>query len=86
MRIKLRTKIIEHFLNYENFVLALKNEGLKIDATVISRIVNEKRDPTSEQEKQFALLLNTPAEKLFKGDPNVPNNIERRSDPEARER
>ena len=74
MLIKLRTKIIEHYFTYENFVAALKETGLKIDATVISRIVNENRSPTDLQREIFERLLNTSAKTLFKGDNNVRNN------------
>jgi len=71
---KLRTKIIEHYFTYENFAAALKEIGLKIDATVISRIVNENRPPTDLQRKTFEHLLKTSAKTLFKGGNNVHNN------------
>lgn len=64
--IHLRLKILENYYNYQNFADALKKvTGLKIDATVISRIVRKNRPPTAAQRIMFARMLNTPAEILF---------------------
>jgi len=66
MRLKLRLKIIEHFLSNRNFAKALQNEGLSIDETVISRIISCQRNPTEEQRPVFEQLLKTSASILFK--------------------
>ena len=66
MRINQRTNIVRYYLTYNNFAQALRVKGLKIDPSVISRIVNTKRAPTKNQRTMFVELLHTPDEELFK--------------------
>ena len=71
MLINLRLKIIEHYLTYDKFAEALQKKGHRIDASVISRIVNNNRNPTPPQRKVFIQMLKTPAIILFKENPDV---------------
>ena len=75
MRVNLRTNIVKHFLTYEKFTQALRGKGLKIDPSVISRIVNTRRSPTDLQRTMFIELLHTPNEELFKENTNDKNDI-----------
>ena len=71
MRKILKLKIIEHFDSQERFSTILQRLGVPgVDATLISRIIRQHRDPTPPQAAAFVELLHTPIDQLMKGDDN----------------
>jgi len=69
MRKILKLKIVEYFDSQERFSTNLQRLGVTgIDATLISRIIRQHRNPTPAQADAFVKLLHTPIDQLMKGD------------------
>lgn len=69
MRKILKLKIIEYFDSQERFSTNLQKLGVTgIDATLISRIIRQHRNPTPPQAEAFEKLLHTPIAQLMEGD------------------
>jgi len=60
IRKTLRLKVVEYFDTQNQFAY---ESG--IDSSIISKLINCERDPTSDQSKLFSKLLKTPADILF---------------------
>ena len=60
MNLKLKAKIVENFENQANF-----SQIVKVDETLISRIIRGRRELKPEEQTRWAAILNCKREEIF---------------------